>query len=378
MISIVFLIESLHLGGAEKSLVTLLKNLDYTKYQVDLITFQKEGFFLNEVPANVNQIVLQRPKMSAINRFRFFVRRKLNHGKYHHAQLLWGVVSNHFSLFEKQYDVAIAYNQGFATYYVSTYLKAHKKFAWINIDYQKANYNIKFDYPLYKKFDKIIAVSPEVAGGLANELNVNGLALPIEIIKDITDRDILEREANKPLKIEYDSSKINITSVGRLATQKGFYLAIQSCKILVDRGYDINWYVVGEGEQRVTLQKLIDENSLQKNFKLIGADINPYPYMKACDIYVQTSLFEGLGLTVIEASYLNKPIVSTNFPTIHGIIEEEETGLIAEMDKYSIADQVERLIVDVSLKEKLVSNLSKRINHDKDLTLIKVNNLFNI
>jgi glycosyltransferase involved in cell wall biosynthesis len=93
---------------------------------------------------------------------------------------------------------------------------------------------------------------------------------------------------------------------------------------------------------------------------------------------VQTSLFEGLGLTVIEASYLNKPIVCTNFPTVYSILEHEKTGLIAEMNAIDIANNIERLILDKKLKKVLIKNLTNKENNDKEISLKKVNELFNI
>lgn len=132
-----------------------------------------------------------------------------------------------------------------------------------------------------------------------------------------------------------------------------------------------------QSEQSAELEKLIRDKNLQTHFFLLGADPNPYPYMKHCDIFVQTSRFEGLGLTVIEAALLCKPIVSTNFPTVFGIIENEETGLIAEMEPVDIAEKIERIIQDVELKKRLIENLSRRENNDKTESLEKINSLFN-
>ena len=142
--------------------------------------------------------------------------------------------------------------------------------------------------------------------------------------------------------------------------------------------YPIEWFVVGEGGERNNLEKLINEKNLSDSFRLVGAYPNPYPYMKNCDIYVQTSLFEGLGLTVIEASYLAKPIVCTNFPTAYTIIKNEETGLITEMNAEAIAEGIERLINDKDLRDRLVSNLENLKNQDKEITLQKVDKLLNV
>ena len=349
MKTIVFVIESLHLGGAEKSLVTLLGNLDYSKYNIDLITFKENGPFRELVPNKVNCINLSFPKLTLLDRSKFFLKRKLK-TKQHNAQVFWSIVQN---------------------------IIASKKYSWLNTDYKKAGYNISFDYPIYKKFNKIIVVSPESNESFKRELKSFSKELSIAVIKDITDNKAIKLLGKKPLNAPFNLNKINIVSVGRLVTSKGFHLAIKSCKILLDKGYPIKWYLVGEGSERKNLQKLINENHLENHFFLIGADSNPYPYMKNATIYVQTSLFEGLGLTVVEANYLNKPIVSTNFPTVHGILKAGKTGLIAKMNAKSIANQIEILINDVPLREKFIKNSSMEENNDKEESLKKINNLLN-
>ena len=337
MKKIIFIIESLHLGGAEKSLVTLLSNLDYSKYSVDLILFVNGGVFEKFIPKEVNVIRNLYPKISLYDRVKYKIFKIIFKNKFHNASLFWKATRNCFSAHNNQYDVAIAYSQGLASYYTVAYINASKKYSWLNIDYHKAGYSIQFDYPFYEKFNGLITVSPEVKNGLENELLKIEKSLKIEVIKDIVDKKILLDQSQQKIKIAFNNNKINIVTAGRLAKQKGMHLAIESCCKLLEKGYELHWYIVGEGSERNYLEKLIKSNNLEDNMTLVGMTDNPYPYMKSCDIYVQTSLFEGLGLTVIEASLLNKPIVSTNFPSVYGIIEHEKTGLIAEMNSTRIA-----------------------------------------
>ncbi|EDM42989.1 probable galactosyl transferase, partial [unidentified eubacterium SCB49] len=145
----------------------------------------------------------------------------------------------------------------------------------------------------------------------------------------------------------------------------------------INKGYDINWFVLGEGQERINLSSLIEKLNLSNSFYLLGSKENPYPYMKMCDIYVQTSIFEGLGLTVIEASYLNKPIVSTNFPTVFEIITDNKTGLIAEMTAESIALKIEKLLINKELGATFSNNLAQQDNYDKEETLTRFYSLLN-
>ena len=126
MKKIVFIIESLDLGGSEKCLISLLQNLNYSKYEVDLIIFKDHGIFRNFVPLQVNVILEKLPSLSLIERFRFRALRFLNKKKYHSAQLLWKITQNKFHKIPLNYDVAIAYNQGFATYFTEKYITSKK------------------------------------------------------------------------------------------------------------------------------------------------------------------------------------------------------------------------------------------------------------
>ncbi|WP_051435921.1 glycosyltransferase [Tenacibaculum sp. 47A_GOM-205m] len=376
MKKIVFVIESLHLGGAEKSLVTLLNNIDYRKYKVDLILFKQGGVFFKEVPNEVNLIQKSFPVLSFFDRFLFKVKKLTNREKYHNAQLLWDLIRDKFDFYEKEYDIAVAYNQGFSTYYVNKFIKAKIKYAWLNTDYKKAGYNIEFDLPIYNEYEAIVAVSPEAKKGIEEALLGMNSTLNIKVIKDISDQEIILKKSKEELDFKFDKKRINIVTVARLAKQKGLHLAVESCKRLIDQGYKVHWYIVGEGSERKKIEALIKKHQLKDTFFLVGETHNPYPYIEKCDIYVQTSLFEGLGLTVIEATILKKPIICTNFPTAASIIENEETGLICDMNTESIVSSIKNLINRKDLQDKLVYNLSIKMNQEKEKTLKKIEEIF--
>jgi len=376
MKNLIFVIESLHIGGAEKSLISLLQNLDYNNYNVTLVTFIPDGYFRELVPAHVKTIQLRYPEFSLLDRVKFAFQRKTK-SNYHSAQLYWSIAKDKFNTLDVTYDVAIAYNQGFATYFTNKYIKAAKKLAWLNTDYTKAGYNIGFDFPIYKNFEAVVAVSPEAKIGLENQLQRIAKTLPITVIKDISDPKVIKEQAKEPIPKPFDENRINIVSVGRLASYKGFPMAVEACKLLLQRGHLITWYLIGEGSERKKLELQIENLGIQENFILVGADTNPYRYVARAAIYVQTSLFEGLGLTVIEAALLCKPIVSTNFPSVQGILEDEKTGLIVPMNPNDIATGIERLINNKDLNAKLVQNLSLQENKSKEQTLSQVELLLN-
>lgn len=375
MKKIVFVIESLHLGGAEKTLITLLQNLDYSQYKVDLITFKEGGIFRELIPLEVNSFVLNFPELSLWDRLRFFVKKKTVK-EYHTAQLFWPIIKRYFELLPNKYDIAIAYNQGFSTYFTSEFIQADRKFAWLNTNYKLANYDIQFDFKFYKKFDKIVCVSNEVQLIFDEILTNHNLKLETITIKDIVEKEEIVTKSNESVEENFNKTYTNIVSVGRLAKPKAFDVAIKCCHILINKGYKINWYIIGEGQERSMLEQKINKLKLTDSFFLLGAKKNPYPYVRTCDIFVQTSIFEGLGTTLIEASFLNKPIVTTNFPSAYSILTHEETGLICEMNANAVAKQIERLLIDQKLKQKLVSNLQSQESNEKKTTTNQINKLF--
>jgi glycosyltransferase involved in cell wall biosynthesis len=169
---------------------------------------------------------------------------------------------------------------------------------------------------------------------------------------------------------------ITLISVGRLNTQKGFDIAIESCKILVDKGLDVYWYVLGEGEERPVLEQQIRDAQLQERFILMGIKENPYPYVAQADVYVQPSRFEGKSIAIDEAKILTKPIVVTNFPSIVDQITHLQNGYITGLNAKSIAAGIVEVIENATLRENLISNLTKE-NPDTESEIDKLYAILN-
>ena len=119
---------------------------------------------------------------------------------------------------------------------------------------------------------------------------------------------------------------------------------------------------VGEGEMRPAIEGRIRELGLDQNVHLLGLKENPYTYMANADIYVQTSSFEGFGMTIAEAKILQRPVVSTNFDIVHDQIIDRKNGLIAEMTPESVANCIIELSRDKRLKDTIVENLGNEVN----------------
>ena len=132
---------------------------------------------------------------------------------------------------------------------------------------------------------------------------------------------------------------------------------------------------MGEGSERKKVEALVETYGLQKHIILAGLQDNPYPFYKQCDIYVQTSSFEGFGLTLSEAKILHKSIVTTNFPSAYDQIIDGENGLIAEMTPESVADKILRIVENPTLKNRLIENTRKEENRTAETESERVNRL---
>ncbi|MGL5531325.1 MAG: glycosyltransferase, partial [Culicoidibacterales bacterium] len=121
------------------------------------------------------------------------------------------------------------------------------------------------------------------------------------------------------------------------------------------------WYALGGGALEPEVKALIKKNGLEEDFILLGVHANPYPFIKASDIYVQTSDFEGFGLAIAEARMLNVPVVTTEFDAVYNQMIQEKNGLVVEMSAEAVADGIERLITD----EKLYADIQNYLKQEK-------------
>lgn len=362
---ILFVIDSLHSGGAEKSLVSLLSLIDYKKFDVDLLLFKKEGLYLPLVPKEVrfldvpeyfndknnNKIKIKIAKLKNSISIRNPYYKKI----YHCAQI---TSKNILTVLEKQnkkYDIAIAYSQGLPTYYVVDKVEAIKKVCWINTDYKKAGYNSKFDKEYYEKYNFIVLVSEknkEIFENIYPEFKKK-----LKIVYDIISKDLVTSMANKGEGYIDNFNGIRILTIGRHVELKGYDMAIGAAKILKEYGINFRWYSIGEGNLTKKLISEVEKNNLVNEFVFLGTYTNPYPFIKQCDIYCQPSRFEGFGMAIAEARILNKPIVATNFDIVYEQIRDNENGLISDMNVSSIAKNIEKLIKDKDLYQNLINNL---------------------
>lgn len=376
---VLFLIDTLEFGGAEKSLIALLSSIDYEHLDVSLSIVRRGGPLEQSIPSCVH--LLPFPGPLCVFRFLSNIlfsgsRRCLSFlGIHRHgAEISWLCKRPFYPVFNGYYDVAIAYQQGFPTYFVADKVHAKKKWAWVNADLEKAGYRPRFNRPFYDRMNGVCAVSNALPGILVDA----GFVSPdkIRVIKDILNVDLIRKMADESLETFSSFAPVKILTVGRLAPPKNYPLAVETARRLLDYGLDFVWVFVGDGGERNNVESLIQQKGLKGYLVLAGLQPNPYPYFKACDIYVQTSSFEGFGLTISEAKILHKPIVATNFPSVYDQIIDGENGLIAEMTPESVANKILRIVENPDLKNRLIENTKKEVNRTAETESKRVNRLF--
>lgn len=374
--SILFVIDSLHCAGAEKSLTTLLSLLDYSKYDVDLQLFGYGGALEELVPKEVNILKpMEYIKFSSLStknavikslknmnfkmlssRLKFSLAiRKNNYSNVQKARVYWQKVSNVIENSNKEYDIAISYAQGVPTFYVAEKVCAKKKLAWVNVSYKLEDEDRAFQERFYEKYNKIVAVSDSAK-------NIFLETFPkytdkLEIIYDINDADFIKKMSEKGQSYNDNYTGLRILTIGRLANLKGYDIALESCKILKEKGVKFKWYSIGIGPLKEEIEKYIKDNNLENHFKLLGVKSNPYPFIKDCDIYVQTSKSEGFGIAIAEARMLNKPVVTTRFDAVYNQMKDRKNGLVVDMNSQGIVNGILELINNKKLTNEIISYL---------------------
>lgn len=391
MKKLLIVINSLDIGGSEKSLISLLNLVDYNEYQVDLLMIKKGGDFDSYIPSQVNvldipeyyQFLKGNMNFSMYKKILYYIIRikcsmdlrinKILNYKMNNQQIFYKNQKYILEDIPQKYDIAIAYAQGFPTYLVADKVTARKKIAWINCDYRFTSYDKKMDKKFYNSIDKIIAVSDT---GKQSIISINPKYKDkIEVIKDVLDPSLIAKMADE-YEVNFSSDFINIVTVARLVMgYKGYDIAIEAAKNLRELDIKFKWYVIGDGPDREKIEQLILKYNLQNHFILLGSKKNPYPYMKKCDIYVQTSRVEGLGLTVIEAKMLKSLIVTTNFSTASEIIDDNDTGLIVNINGEDVTRGILQYITNFKLKETIKNNLLKLKTEDFNDEIKKIKEL---
>jgi len=367
----------MEIGGVERSLIGLLESFDYGRYDVDLMLYRHRGEFMSLLPKKPNLL----PEISEYASFRKLVPEVLKDGHLGIAlsrmaakyigqmeaackgyrerglipmQLGWKYALPMLPQLQKKYDIAISFL--WPHYFVSEKVKAEKKIAWVHTDYSYLEIDNKLDAKMWDGFDFIVAVSESCRASFLRRYPQ--FEKRTAVIENILSPDFIRKMSGEDVsgEITGDDQHVKLVTVARLAFPKGIDDAVRACRILLDDGYKLKWYVVGYGSEESSIRDLISKLGLKENFILLGKKINPYPYVKACDIYVQPSRYEGKAVTVTEAQILGKPVVITNYATAASQVRDGFDGIITGQGVEGIVRGIKKMVDNPDMRKKLMKN----------------------
>ena len=347
---VLFLIESLAGGGAEKVLTTLVQHIDKERFDVTVCAISGGGKYEDAIKRQVSyKAILAEPKNGNVWERWLYVLK-------HHLVYKWLPLSWVYRVFVPQNsDVEVAFVEGFTTKLLSysTNLVA-KRYAWVHIDLHQNHWtksvydNLKEETDVYNQYTELFGVSNTVVSAFRKELP--NVTVPVETVYNPIDvHDILSR-ANEIVDLKCGKSLLMVT-VGRLEPQKSYMRLLRIAKKLIEDGMDVELWILGDGTERNLLEQYVSENKMQERVCLLGFHTNPYRYLRQGDLFVCSSLSEGYSTAVTEALILGLPIITTDCSGMAELLQNGECGVITENDEAALYEGLKRLLADKSLLE---------------------------
>lgn len=376
-------IHYMHLGGAETSLIGLLQALDPQKVDVDLFVYSHEGEMMKLVPSYVNLLpenptwsMFEKPLKEVLKKGylrMFFARMWAKFRMWNYVRkknpmdssALLGYVGNEVNKILPdlhhlgEYDLAISFLTPHN--FVLDHVKAKEKVCWIHTDYTHIDVNADLELPVWSAYDHVISISDDVTRTFLQVFP--SLKDKIVEIENVLSPDyvcqrsqlISPEDIQKEMPVRGDC--INLLTIGRFSEAKKLDEIPAICRGIVETGMNVRWYIIGYGGSDDYILREIEREGMQEHVFLLGKKENPYPYIKACDWYVQPSRYEGKSVVVREAQMLCKPVIVTNYPTAPSQIQQGVDGVIVPMDIPGCVAQMVETLKDDTLKCSIVEYL---------------------
>ncbi len=376
---ILIVLNHLTIGGVQKTLVTASKVFDYEKYDITIYLRKNRTDLLPYIDDRANIIIntdnhhYYRKPYCIILQVMIWLFSVLNYkslvkkseDKLKHIVTNYSMKNEYKKYFKNDfYDTAIAYVHGYPALFVNKYVHANKKIIFFRESEDSLH---EIHKEIIEDFDKVLALHESHKDLIAQWYP--SVKERIEILENYTDKKSIV-DQSKAFDVKTQKNKILLCSCGRIEKVKGFDLAVDAAKHLKERSQDFIWYFVGDGSERADIEEKIKQYDLCKHIVITGMKKNPYPFISACDIYVQPSYAESLGNTMVEANKLNKPVVSTSTVGGNKLIINEYNGLLCDTNAQSLAQAILKLISDPELRRKITDHL-QNADYSKELQKYK-------
>jgi len=370
----------MEIGGVETSLLGLLMALDYSKYDVDLFIHSHQGELMQYIPPSVNLLpeikeyaLVEKPIVKVLRNgyFRLLwarLKAKIQFSKYiknkgiNESVAIFQYIGDAVTPvlpslhYLGEYDLAISFMNPHNI--VRDKVLARKKACWIHTDYTCIDINVEQELPVWKAYDHIVSISSEVTFSFAKVFpSLKGKIGEMENILSAEFVRMRSKEFDASAEMPKELGIINVLSVGRFCHAKNYDNIPTICRLIYNKGINIRWYLIGYGNDEELIYQEIKKAGMEKCVIILGKRVNPYPYMKACDIYAQPSRYEGKSVTVREAQMLCKPVVITNYPTAKSQIKNGVDGVIVPLNNEDCAQGIADFIRNKKLQDVIIGYL---------------------
>lgn len=337
-------IGSLRHGGAEKVLVTFLKNLPSDKYEIDLLLNLNSGKYLPEVPGWINILHLHQGEMITTNRPHEIPRKA---ARVIHEKILKKFPNLLYKgkLKNKQYDIEFAAIHGMRDEILGSPLKSSKKIVWIHNDLSQVKGYTNDEIRKFFGFDKIMVISEKIEQ-LFHDLAKSETEKHkiVKIYNPLDTEEFLAKADLPVVNYQFDQDVPTFISVGTVFPQKGFDRLLKVHKKLLDEGFQHKVLIVGDGYDFENIKKLKSELGVDQTATMLGFTDNPYPYFKNADFYMLSSRYEGFPTVLFEAITLKKKIISTEVSGANEMLNDGELGLIVENSEEGIYNGMKKAL----------------------------------
>lgn len=337
MKKVLFLIDSLNDGGAEKILLDIIDNLNADKYCVDLKTVWKRGYYTDKLPSSINySSIINELDDSLFSRIINCFFEGVLH--FFNGRLL------HFFFIRDKYDVEIAFLEGASTKLVSG--ARCKKIAWVHVNMERNRWYEQFYHSAkqlkntYNSFDKICCVSEELKKIFDSRIYQSEKSV---VVHNPIDAQEICALSNEESCIKLTGDGIKIITVGRLEHEKGFDRLINIASSLTEKGYRFSIFILGEGSQREQLKEQCIRMGVDGVIHFLGFASNPYSVVKQADLFVCSSRTEGFSTAVTEAIILGIPVVTTNCAGMDELLQSGRFGLITDNEEMALESSIKSI-----------------------------------
>ena len=376
-------IHYMHLGGAETSLIGLLQALDPQKVDVDFFVYSHEGEMMKLIPSYINLLpenptwsMFEKPLKEVLKkgylrmffarmRAKWRMRQYLKKNNPKDGAAIHGYLGEEVSKVLPNLHYLGVYNLAISFLnphnFVLDHVKAKKKVCWIHTDYTHIDVNADLELPVWSAYDHVISISEDVTKTFLQVFpSLKDKIVEIENVLSpdyVRQRSLLISSEDIQKEMPARGDCMNLLTIGRLSEAKKLDEIPAICRGIIEAGVNVRWYIIGYGGSDDYIRREIEREGMQEHVSLLGKKENPYPYIKACDWYVQPSRYEGKSVVVREAQMLCKPVIVTNYPTAPSQIQQGVDGVIVPIEIPGCVAQMVETLKDDTLKCSIVEYL---------------------